>query len=691
MKQYKLKGNLFEKDFKIDYKNKLNKEQYRIVTEADGPCLVLAGAGSGKTRTLVYRLVYLLEKGISPNRILLVTFTNKAAKEMLYRSEALYGGHLKGLWGGTFHSIANRMLRIYGNKIGIENNFSILDQEDSKTMIKSCFVGLAVPNDKYFPKAALIGKIIGLSRNLSLSVEEVILSRFSHIDDNYISIISQIAEKYQEKKQKANALDFDDLLVKWNELLVNSPEIKEKLSKQFKYILVDEYQDTNHIQGEIIKHLAGDDQNILVVGDDSQSIYSFRGADINNILTFPEVFKNCQTYRLEKNYRSRPEILTLANNSISYNTTQFEKQLVAERKKGEKPVLASLDDNYEQARFVCQRILELQTENGERLEETAVLFRAHYQSLELEMELNKKNIPYIIRGGIRYFEQAHIKDVVAHLKIINNFKDEVSWQRVLRLYPGIGLKTAEKIWQAVALSADLKQAIMTNMSFILPNRAMAVWQKCADLLQTLLQLGEKDVSAMINIVLNNSYAEYLKNNFDNYQDRVSDLEQLVSFAGNYNKLDDFLADAVLSEGFQNSDTEASNNAQDALILSTIHQAKGLEWKNVFLIGMCDGQFPNAKACDSDAGIEEERRLFYVACTRAKDRLYLTYPLFSQRSDDILQLSQFVKELDESLYESWQVSEETDASSNEERYVSDDDEYQNEKSISDRFWEKIRRE
>jgi len=335
--------------FKIDYRSELNEEQYRAVTQGDGPCLVLAGAGSGKTRTLVYRVAYLLERGVKPNRILLVTFTNKAAKEMLSRIDSLLKTATKGLWGGTFHHIGNRLLRQYGSAIGLKPNFNILDAEDAKALVKAALASVAIPEDKYFPKAEMIYKIISLAANLSRPLAEVIDWRFGQIDKDYVPLIEQIAASYQQRKNQSNALDFDDLLSLWARLLRESPEVRQKLANQFEHVLVDEYQDTNHLQGEIVAALAGASPNIFVVGDDSQSIYSFRGADVNNILDFPKIFPQAQTFKLETNYRSTPEILALANQSISYNQNQFVKKLKTNKPAGSRPAVVPLSDRSQQA------------------------------------------------------------------------------------------------------------------------------------------------------------------------------------------------------------------------------------------------------------------------------------------------------------------------------------------------------
>jgi len=653
-KKYILKSApLNQRDFKIDYKKELNPEQYEVVTKADGPCLVLAGAGSGKTRTLVYRVVYLLEQGIAPKNIMLVTFTNKAAREMLERIEVILRGEAKGLWGGTFHHIGNRILRIYGEAIGIANNFTILDEEDSLTLVKNCLSRTAAPADKYFPKAKVVKSIISMSVNLCRPIRQTMAERYDYLKPEYCAYILEASEIYAQRKKSANALDFDDLLLKWNELLEKSPAVKSKLGRQFQYILVDEFQDTNYLQNKIIANLAEPQRNILAVGDDAQSIYAFRGADVNNILTFPKLFADARTFRLDINYRSTPEILKFANSSINLNEKKFEKNLTAVKSHGSEPAVAPLDDNYEQARFVCQRILDLQREKEYGLNDLAVLFRSHFQSLELEMELNKRNIPYQMRGGLKFFEQAHLKDITAYLKILANFNDEISWLRILNLYPGIGQATAEKIWKQISTQPDLAKAVGYN--FGLTGKAGNSLNDALKTIGKLLKVESSDLSVMVKTIIDRGYDEYLKSNYENYQERLEDLNQLMEFIGSYDNLEKFLSDTALAENFRGETAAETGENDESLVLSTIHQAKGLEWKAVFVIGLSEGQFPHAKVYDKPQELEEERRLFYVACTRAKDELYLTYPIFGM--DSILRPSQFITELSPSLYDRWDVSEE----------------------------------
>src|SRR5881394_3203869 len=426
-----------KKQYRVRYEEELNSEQLDVVMAGEGPMLVIAGAGSGKTRALTYRVSRLIEDGIDPSDILLLTFTNKASREMLSRVEQLVTVDTRRIWGGTFHSMGNRLLRRHAETIGYRSSFTILDGEDSKEMMESAISSLGIKTlEKRFPKG------------------DVLL-------DIYRDEMVNVFRRYKERKREANAMDFDDLLVNWKLLLDDHPEVGQALQRRFRAILVDEYQDTNKLQADIIDGMASEKHNVMVVGDDAQSIYSFRGASFENILTFPLRFPESKIYKLETNYRSTPQILALANASMSHNRFQFRKELHAVRGGGPEPAVVGVDDVFEQAAFVAQRILELRDE-GESLADIAVLYRSHYQSLELQTELSRRLIPYEIRSGIRFFEQAHIKDVIAYLKIMTNGRDELSWKRVLKLYPKIGEKTASEVWGKISQSTDPLDAFLRS-------------------------------------------------------------------------------------------------------------------------------------------------------------------------------------------------------------------------------------
>jgi len=674
MKQYQLKkSDLPLQDLKIAYQEELNKEQLDAVLNGDGPCLVLAGAGSGKTRTLVYRVAFLIEKGVNPKNILLVTFTNKAAKEMLSRVEQLLTYNPKGLWGGTFHHIGNMILRRYAKVLGYSNKFAILDKEDSKTLVKAVMGELNINyKEKYFPKVDVILSVISFANNSQKTIAEAVNQKFSYLDQQVVPVIESVSKAYAKKKLQTNVMDFDDLLINWLKLLKKDKTIKQRLASQFKYILVDEYQDTNKIQSEIIYQLSSVHNNVMVVGDDCQSIYSFRAADVNNILDFPQHYKKARIFKIETNYRSSPEILGLANNCIANNLNQYQKNLQAVIESKQKPALVSLRDSDQQAQFIAQRILELQ-EEGENLKDFAILFRSSFQVMEMELELNKRGIPYQMRGGIKFFEQAHIKDIVAYLRVINNYLEELSWKRILLLHDGIGPSNAEMIWQEVSQQKDLKSAVQRLNQIAASAKVIRSLEKLNQLLGYLLVQKEDFIATAIKQILTADYENHLKANFDNAKDRIEDLNQLADFATQYNKLEDFLADVSLAEGFRGESIEGYQEGPgESLVLSTIHQAKGLEWKFVFLLGLVEGQFPHYKIYEYPEEIEEERRLFYVAVTRAKEELYLTYPIISfsyATGQNINKPSSFISELDQDLFEPWQVNEDNEIN----EFVDDDQE------------------
>jgi len=632
----------------INFKKELNSEQYKVVTEAKGPSLVLAGAGSGKTRTLVYRVAYLIEKGVSPENILLVTFTNKAANEMTERIKKLLGFEPKKFWAGTFHHIGNITLRKYADKLGYERNFNILDQEDSISLLKSVYADFGIKTKGHdFPKAELVHSLISYSFNTHKSVLEIAEINYGY-PENISHKIDEIAASYQEKKKLANLMDFDDLLTKWLELLKKFPEVRERLAKQFEYILVDEYQDTNHIQAEIIHQLASYHNNVLVVGDDSQSIYSFRAADIKNILNFPKKFENTKIYKLETNYRCTPQILDLANESIKNNKDQYEKVLNTHKDDGILPILIPARDAYQQAGMVVNRIIEIH-DKGNELRNIAVLFRSTYQSAELQLELSKQNIPYVVRGGLRYFEQAHVKDIVSYLKILENFRDEISWKRLLKMREGIGPASAEKIWKKIMKFDSLRESLEIKIQ--VSARADASWSDLNHIFQELIKIQDDkkgNISKMIKYVLDVDYKDYAQNTFDNYRDRIDDIRQLMNFVITYDSLETLLADIMLSEGYR----AQAEEDKDEIVLSTIHQAKGLEWPYVIIIGLSDGAFPHHKSMEDKAQLEEERRLFYVAVTRAKEELAMTFPIKTisyEYGEIVTKPSMFLREVDPSLY------------------------------------------
>jgi DNA helicase II / ATP-dependent DNA helicase PcrA len=633
----------------IAYEKELNPEQYRVVTEEGGPLLVLAGAGSGKTRTLTYRVAHLLESGIRPENILLATFTNKAAHAMLNRVESLVHCYTGKIMGGTFHSIAHRFLRSYAFRLGYSNSFSIVDSEDARQIIASAMAELKIDTKlTKFPKNNIIAEMISLMVNTENTLEEVISSRypfFLHLSPE----IHQIACLYEQKKKDLCVMDFDDLLANCRRLLREHPDILHTLSQRFEHVLVDEYQDTNIIQADMVDLLASGHRNLMVVGDDSQSIYSFRGANFENIIHFPERYPDCKIFKLETNYRSTPEILHLANLSINNNENQFPKSLKAVRNKGMRPVIVSAQNVLKQADFVAQRIAEL-SRGGVPFCEIAVLYRAHYHSMEVQMEFVRRDIPFDIRSGIRFFEQAHIKDVTSYMRVMVNPHDELAWRRLMMMYPKIGKVTFGKIWDRLCkLDNPLESLLSEEYLKIVPKPAQIGVGQCRKTLLSLLSLDVPDRTPekIIDLLLNKGdYRTYLQDNYSDASAREEDLIQLGNFAAKFERMDDFLNELALLTNMSKEE-EIEEKQEDKVILSTIHQAKGLEWSYVFLIWCADGMIPLQRALNEPGGEEEERRLFYVAVTRAKDQLYLCSPVLDYtRSAGTLTLSpsRFIREI-----------------------------------------------
>ena len=646
----------------IDYASELNEQQLAAVTAPPGPLLVIAGAGSGKTRTLIYRVAYLLENGVDPRNVLLLTFTNKAARQMLDRVANLLPVDASGLWGGTFHAIGNRMLRRHGRALGYSSGFTIMDREDQKDLLNSVVAGAGIdPKEIRFPKGEVLADIFSFVVNTERPLEELLAEKFPY----FLPLLEQIKDvqvRYERRKKSTNSLDFDDLLEKTLRLLKEHEEIAAFYRRQFQFILVDEYQDTNKIQADFIDLLAAEHQNVMVVGDDAQSIYSWRGANFQNILAFPRRYPNAQIFKIELNYRSVPEILQVANAAIAANVQQFRKQLSATRLTNSiKPAVVALNNGSEQAQFVAQRLLELRDE-GVELNEIAVLYRAHYHAVELQLELSRRGIPYQITSGVRFFEQAHIKDVTAFLRFVANPHDEVAFKRMVKLLPGIGNKSAENLWQAWEVSLGEKGDVVSWSERLLPMsvgaRSKKSWEQLAHTLDEIAPNGQPNPpSEMITSVVEAIYEDYAKANFANYELRKEDLTQLAAFARQFKGIDDFLSQLAL---ISNVDAEpAVNQSEDkeAVNLSSVHQAKGLEFHSVFIIWLTDGMFPSTRSLDTREALEEERRLFYVAVTRARDELYLTYPhmRLSAGYGDIFQRpSRFLKEIPTELVEDWNV-------------------------------------
>ena len=654
---------------RIDFRAELNPQQYEAVVSPPGQALVIAGAGSGKTRTLIYRVAYLLDNGVQPEQILLLTFTNKAAREMLERVQNLLSIEIGRLWGGTFHSIGNRILRRHAGRLGYRQGFSIMDREDQKDLLDAVVGASGIDTGSYrFPKAEVIGDIFSLASNTAVKLQEIIDTRYPYFKE-VTSAIHAVHEQYAAKKLETNSVDFDDLLALPTRLLRENADLMERFRQQFEFVLVDEYQDTNQLQCDFIDALVGENGNLMAVGDDAQSIYSWRGADVSNILNFSRRYPRANTYKIETNYRSVPEILSLANAAIAPNRAQIKKNLQPARSgKGTLPALVALDTPSAQSSFVAQRILELADE-GMEFREMAVIYRAHFHSLEIQMELTNRGIPFQITSGLRFFEQAHVKDVAAFMKFAVNRSDEVSFMRMVRLVPGIGSSSATKLWSEwMRCEASRAEKLTGGFSSHLlgmkvPKKAKSTWEQFAFTLDELIDAEGKPArpAAMIRSVVEGVYEDYMKAKFNNFEQREQDLDQLSSYSDRFDDAFEFLSQLALVSGVDadNKDPAAAPGDRDAVTLTTAHQAKGLEWQAVFVVWLADGMFPHKRAIEGDdaESIEEERRLFYVAVTRAKDELYLTYPVIHHqaRDGDVIQRpSRFIKDMPPELMEQWNV-------------------------------------
>ncbi|MGH7227977.1 MAG: ATP-dependent helicase [Nitrospiraceae bacterium] len=638
----------------LDYGQALNPQQLAAVTAGDGPALVIAGAGSGKTRTLVYRVAYLIDRGIDPATILLLTFTRKAAQEMLKRSGLLIGARSERVCGGTFHSVANLLLRRYGRPIGLEPGFTILDRGDAEDLINLLRAQLGLSEkDKRFPRKGTLAAIFSKCENTLQSLEDVVLDEFMHFSE-HLEDVAKLKRAYDSVKQQRQLLDYDDLLVKLRQLLSEDETVCRTVSQHYRYIQVDEYQDTNRLQADLIRKLAATHDNVMVVGDDSQSIYAFRGATFRNIMEFPTLFPGATVYKLEENYRSTQPILNLANDIIQGAAEKYSKHLFTRKLDGPLPVLVQAGGENAQSRFIAQKILELR-EEGVPLDEIAVLFRSSFHSFDLEIELSRRDLPFVKRGGFKLIETAHVKDLLAHLRVLDNPLDAVSWNRVLLLVEGVGPRKAQDLI-ASFLKADRPLDVLRQVG----GRSSRGLQDLARMLEETAPASTLTPAEQVNEAYN-YYLPILKELYDDYPKRIRDLEHLYTIAEGYSKLDEFLSDLALEPPDESVvGVEASGRDDERLVLSTIHSAKGLEWQCVFVIWVVDGRFPSAYSFMTEEELEEERRLFYVAVTRAKRHLYLTYPInvYDKSTGVVLSKpSRFLDEVSPGLLDTWALVEE----------------------------------
>jgi len=603
---------------RIDYENVLNPAQLEAVTSSDGPILVIAGAGSGKTRALVYRVARLVESGVPPESILLLTFTRKASQEMLDRAASLADPRCRFVSGGTFHSLAFKVLRSHAETLGYANSFTILDRSDMEEVLRSLIPELHMSKKgQRFPKRGTLANILSKAANLQEPVEAFILEEYGQ----FIEVapeIGHLGRLYADYKKTNQLMDYDDLIISLQRLLCENKDIRTELSQKYRHIMVDEYQDTNAIQADIVKWLAHDHRNVMVVGDDSQSIYSFRGANYRNMLDFPSIFPETKIIKLEQNYRSTQPILALTNALMDQADEKYTKCLFTERSGGEKPKVIDTKTEHGQA-LLISNYLKQQMAEGQSINDFAVLFRAAYHSFELEAELTRQKIPYVKYGGFKFLESAHIKDFLAHMRIIVNRDEAISWIRVLRLVKNVGMGKSQGIikWmkneqtplQQIAEwpGAGKKDGGLKNLGILLGSLA----SKKIEPKNAVEQVMEY-------------YLPILKDKFDDYPRRQKELEQLAPMADRYRKLRGFLDDLVLEPPTSSADIDQEERGK-TLTLSTVHSAKGLEWPIVFIIWAMEGRFPASMAYSNPLNLEEERRLMYVAATRAKDQLLISYP------------------------------------------------------------------
>ncbi|MDZ4198679.1 MAG: ATP-dependent helicase [Kiritimatiellia bacterium] len=615
---------------RLDPDKELNSEQAAAVRAPDGPTLVIAAAGTGKTRTLTWRVAWLVERGVDPRGILLLTFTNRASREMMDRARALVGDAVGGVWGGTFHHMCNRVLRRHAPAIGYGCDFTILDEDDTLSLVRACINELGL-REKHFPKADVLRSLFSLARNRAISLDQAIRE---HFRDAAVEAgdIRRVLDAFTARKRQINGMDFDDLLIETLRLFDEQPAILLSYQDRFQHVLVDEYQDTNPIQARLVDLLAARHRNLFVVGDDFQSIYSWRGADFRNFLSFPDRYPNTRIFKLETNYRSLPGILDVANAAIAGNPDQFQKTLRPVRISSARPVLAELRDGSQQAAYVIEQIRNARRE-GIPSRDIAVLYRSHFHAMEMQLELSRQRIPFSITSGIRFFEQAHIKDACSLLRLIQNPGDEPAFLRLLGLLPRVGEKTALRIWSTLGgrFALRLPEA-RAAVGKALPAVAREDWKVISAIFEDLpSETLDRQPGEIVYRFLSGFYSAHAEATFDNAERRIEDLEELVNFLGRFAHVGEFLSDMALMSNVDENGARGGAGT-DSILLSTIHQAKGLEWNTVIVLWLAEGLFPSKRSLDERDTEAEERRLFYVATTRARDTLILCSPRRRQTRD-----------------------------------------------------------
>jgi DNA helicase-2/ATP-dependent DNA helicase PcrA len=634
----------------IEYHKLLNPEQLAAATAGDGPLLVLAAAGTGKTRTLVYRVAYLVEQGLRPDSLLLLTFTNRAAREMIDRAEEVVGNLTGGIWSGTFHHVCNRFLRRSADRIGFKHDFVILDRDDAGSMVDECVKSLRLKR-KEFPKRDVLLGIFSQAANRAAAVSDLIEGAFKELDVDPMDIV-RVHQAYEARKHDLGAMDFDDLLVNGLRLLREHEDLCRQYQERFLHILVDEYQDTNLLQAQLVDLLGVGRRNVMVVGDDFQCIYGWRGADFRNIMEFPKRYPGCRIVKLERNYRSVPEILDVANACIAGNPDQFQKTLRPTRPARGKPRAILLRDGDEQAKTVV-RLLRRHLEEGFKLRQIAVLYRAHFHSIELQMELARAGIPYTITSGVGVFEQAHVKDVLAFLRVCAHPRDRVAFERLLGMLYGVGPKAIEGYWARLGGVFDSRDARQREaLRGMMKPSARADWE-IVDRLLAEYHAENLSVNGgeIVNRFFDRFLHAYLQRAYENAEKRADDIQELSVQILQSPDVPAFLSEVALLTNVDHQYARQTRDSDDRLQLSTVHQAKGLEWPVVFVIWVAEGMFPSGRTLGEAGDDAEERRLFYVAVTRAKDELCLCAPEMRRTREGgvfFCKPSRFIKELPKGL-------------------------------------------
>jgi DNA helicase-2/ATP-dependent DNA helicase PcrA len=662
MRKIRLKSTLNSRLMEL-FQRELNESQLQAATAPDGYNLILAGPGSGKTRVITFRVAYLIATGVAAESIMLVTFTRRAAREMVRRLQPLVGERATKVWAGTFHHIGHRLLRSAARLLGYEPNFTILDSEDQLDFIRLAMDDAKLTGtNKLAPKAATLHHLISFSANIDHSLAEVI----AETDPALLmwrAEIEEVAAAYARRKLAANCMDYDDLLIKWGQLILEFPDELKRQAGMFQHILIDEMQDTNTVQIRVVEALAAAGAgNLTAVGDDAQSIYRFRGADYDNILRFPERHESARVFNLDVNYRSTPQIVAFTRASIANNASGFTKELVSARPNGCLPLVVPTGDAYEEAALICQLILEAR-DKGQSLAQIAVLYRNHHDSILLQGEMLARGIPYTVRSGLRFFEQAHIKDVLAYLRVVQNPKDEASWRRLLLLLPGIGPARAAVLFQHFSQSGRPFEAIESAGAMaLLPAKSKGFFAGFVNDLRMLVASDpEHSPSAAVGAILKGGYPDTVRLKYERPENRIADIEQFALLAAKYDSLERLIADLLLAGDIYGMDSVSADEPGEIVVLSTVHQAKGLEWSSVFVPRLIADSFPHRRALDEPGGEDEERRIFYVAVTRAMNELTLSYPLtisWGGRGPAVLTTpSPFLTEIDDALYERAEVEAE----------------------------------